>query len=319
MSLMARVRKYCNFMHSKVAIFIWVISLFFFFSSFHMLRNNSSLHNSTSTLGASISNTEKRTRMYDKMARDLDEHGPAFLKHGKTSQSLSLDDLFTVKDGVVTPNPRPANPLVRANVLYLSPEYSIPISNAVQNVFSPYFDGAIWFQNSSLYHFSMFHASHHISPVPATPEEIETEANAVKNIVKSLCPLKIVLERVILTSTGVLLGCWQVSSGSDPTTIRAKLRSVLPRAPEKQLYDAAILHTSFARLLGPPRVLNKELYKTSDDVQMFHELVARLNNEIRGFQAAVTELWYVEELDVLALALNGRMKVRRLQLSCSQV
>lgn len=44
--------------------------------------------------------------MYDKMARDLNEHGAAFLKHGKTSQSLSLHDLFIVKDGVVTPNPK---------------------------------------------------------------------------------------------------------------------------------------------------------------------------------------------------------------------
>lgn len=31
---------------------------------------------------------------------------------------------------------------------------------------------AIWFQNSSMYHFSMFHASHHIVPVPATKEEV---------------------------------------------------------------------------------------------------------------------------------------------------
>lgn len=31
----------------------------------------------------------------------------------------------------------------------------------------------IWFQNSSLYHFSMFHASHHISPVPATQDEVK--------------------------------------------------------------------------------------------------------------------------------------------------
>ncbi|KAL9227372.1 hypothetical protein vseg_003065 [Gypsophila vaccaria] len=317
---MARDKKY--WVNTKRVSLIWALSIFIFFCAFQLLCHNSFIHHNndnSSTLGASISNMELRTRMYDKMARDLDEHGAAFLKHGKTSQSLSLHDLFIVKDGSVTPNPQPANPPVRANVLYLSPEYSTPISNAVQKVFSPYFEGAIWFQNSSLYHFSMFHASHHISPVPATPEEIEAEANAVNSVVQSLCPLKIVLDRVILTSTGVLLGCWQVSSGSDPTTIRAKLRSALPRAPEKQLYDAAILHTSLARLLGPPRVSDKELYRTSDDVHIFHELVARVNNEIRGFQAAVTELWYVEELDVLALALNGRMKVHRFQLGCSQV
>jgi len=40
------------------------------------------------------------------MARDLKEHGPAFLKHGETSQSLALSDLFVLKDGVVTPTPK---------------------------------------------------------------------------------------------------------------------------------------------------------------------------------------------------------------------
>ena len=36
------------------------------------------------------------------------------------------------------------------------------------------------------------------------------------------------------------------------------------------------------------------------------------------FQAKVSELWYVEEYDVLALALNGKMKVRRLELGCNE-
>lgn len=50
-----------------------------------------------------ISNAEKRAILYAKMARDLDEHGAAFLKHGETSQSLSLSDLFAIKDGSITP------------------------------------------------------------------------------------------------------------------------------------------------------------------------------------------------------------------------
>lgn len=53
-----------------------------------------------------MSNTQKRAHLYEKMAGNLEEHGPAFLKHGETSQSLSLSDLFSVKDGVVTPNPK---------------------------------------------------------------------------------------------------------------------------------------------------------------------------------------------------------------------
>uniref|UniRef100_A0A9I9DEK0 Uncharacterized protein n=1 Tax=Cucumis melo TaxID=3656 RepID=A0A9I9DEK0_CUCME len=296
--------------HSTTVALIWFTFAVLFFFLFQM-----ALHNSTSSSDSSVSKSELRSKLYDKMERDLDEKGAVFLKGGETSQSLSLSDIFTIKDGSVTPVLKAANPPVRANVLYLSTEYSVPIFEAVKSIFDPYFDKAIWFQNSSLYHFSMFHASHHITPIPASNIEIEAEVAAVKSATEHMCRLKIVLDRVILTSTGVLLGCWQVISGTDPVTIRAKLRTALPHAPEKQLYDAAILHTSFARLLGHPKI-SQTLGRSSDELQPFHELVARLNKQIRGFEAVVSELWYVEEYDVLALALNGRMKVRKFPLGC---
>ncbi|KAG5032140.1 hypothetical protein JHK85_016122 [Glycine max] len=315
--------KAMNLSHSKTVVLIWLISAFCFFTLFQMALYNSSQTPSSTSLDGTLevgfvqnlilrgdicefgaklkgsisdspnSNTGQRSKLYDKMGRDLDEHGAAFLKHGETSQSLSLSDIFTLKDGSVTPVLKPANPPVRANVLYLSTEFSVPIA--------------------------MFHASHHIVPVPATKEEIEAEASSVEAVVATLCPLKIVLDRVVLTSTGVLLGCWQVTSGTDPITIRAKLKNALPHAPEKQLYDAAILHTSFARLLGPPKALSpSEQLRMSDDVQFFHDLVDRLNSQIHGFKAVVSELWYVEEYDVLALALNGRMNTRKFRLGCSK-
>jgi len=34
------------------------------------------------------------------------------------------------------------------------------------------------------------------------------EGSSMEAIVATLCPLKIVLDRIVLTSTGVLLGCW---------------------------------------------------------------------------------------------------------------
>ncbi|XP_048617396.1 uncharacterized protein LOC106404585 isoform X2 [Brassica napus] len=192
---------------------------------------------------------------------------------------------------------------------YISAQITLSLSReeVVKSVFSPYFENTIWYQDSNMYHFSMFHASHHIVSVPATEDEVEAEAAAVKAVANKLCPLEIVLDRVLLTSTGVLLGCWKVNSGDDPITIRSKLRSVLPRAPEKQLYDAAILHTSLARLLGPP--ISPTEAGSGDHLQVLHELVTKLNNQIRGFKALVSELWYVEEFDLLALALGGRMKV----------
>lgn len=49
------------------------------------------------------------------------------------------------------------------------------------------------------------------------------------------------------------------------------------------------------------------------------ELSLDLELTIQGaFQATVSELWYVEEYDVLALALDGRMKAHKFQLRCSK-
>ncbi|KAL6580033.1 hypothetical protein OROMI_008057 [Orobanche minor] len=245
------------------------------------------------------------------MANDLDDKGAVFLKQGETSQSLSLSDLFMRKDGKVTPVLRAVNPPVRANVLHLSAQFSAPVSEAVKSTFLPYFDKG----DPSMYHFSMFHASHHITPVPASMAEIEDEVRAVKTVADAICPIDIVLNRVVLTSTGVLLGCWQVVSGVDPVTIRANLKDSLPRAPRKQLYDEAMLHTSFARLLAPPKKLTEEENKMPD-LQIFHDLVKRLNNRVRGLKATLSELWYVEEYDLLALALNGKMKIHKFDFGC---
>ncbi|KAE8799377.1 hypothetical protein D1007_25317 [Hordeum vulgare] len=98
--------------------------------------------------------SSRRAELYGRMARDLDERGAAFLKGGETSQSLALSDLFEVRDGAVVPklkvkaSPSPAlavgmreflicdccsshqaaDPPVRANVLYLDPEFAAEIA-----------------------------------------------------------------------------------------------------------------------------------------------------------------------------------------------
>lgn len=61
----------------------------------------------------SISNAEQRSRLYEKMEKDLEDHGATFLKQGETTQSLSLSDLFILKDGVVTP-------VLKVNITYKS-------------------------------------------------------------------------------------------------------------------------------------------------------------------------------------------------------
>ncbi|KAI5410035.1 hypothetical protein KIW84_055492 [Lathyrus oleraceus] len=126
--------------HYKKVAFIWFISALCFFILFQMALHNSSNTLSSPSSDSSNLSSERRSKLYDKMARDLDEHGAAFLNHGETSQSLSISDIFTLKDGSVTPVLKPANPPVRANVLYLNTEFSVPFAEAVNNIFNPYFD-----------------------------------------------------------------------------------------------------------------------------------------------------------------------------------
>ncbi|CAM6086439.1 unnamed protein product [Calypogeia fissa] len=286
-------------------------------SSSSFLRDPVCKTHMSSTSDQVSSTNWKRSELYQKMATDLDNNGAAFLDGGETSQSLKFSDLFTRIDNKITPVLKPASPAVRANVLHLQYEYASKIAKIVEKVLSPHLSEGVWYQDPQVYHFSLFHASHHLEPVPASETEVQLESAAVSKVAKSSCPLEIILDRVVLTSTGVLLGCWQVLNGTDPATIRQELRTVLPRAPEKQLYATEILHTSIARLIGPLDSSNKVIRSKEEAVSLLKELVRQLNEELCNFQATVRELWFVEELDVLALALRGRMKVKRLPLQCS--
>jgi hypothetical protein len=48
------------------------------------------------------------------------------------------------------------------------------------------------------------------APVPATASEVEVESEAIRGVASQTCPIAAVLDRVILTSSGVLVACWQV-------------------------------------------------------------------------------------------------------------
>ena len=52
---------------------------------------------------AQLSISDRRSKLYERMSRDLEERGAVFLRGGETSQSLSLSDLFSLKNGIVTP------------------------------------------------------------------------------------------------------------------------------------------------------------------------------------------------------------------------
>ncbi|CAI5479930.1 unnamed protein product [Closterium sp. Yama58-4] len=264
---------------------------------------------------------DKRSEVYDKMEAEFYDKGAEFLfgSSSTTSQSLKLSDIFELRNGEVHPVLKPARPPVRANVLRMDPEFAASIQEIVKDNILHHFRGGVWLQDPDVYHMSIFHASHHLSPVPATTKQLADEVRAVKGVSKRLCPLRVSLDRVILTATGVLLACWQVVEGTDPAELRDELKEALPRAPKQQLYNRVMLHTSLARILAPPTWPDGTLAHNAESAMpIFRSIVSELNQKLCRKQMVVRELWNVEEMDVLALALQGKMSIKRFNLTCIQ-
>ncbi|KAF5829141.1 hypothetical protein DUNSADRAFT_16501 [Dunaliella salina] len=261
-------------------------------------------------------------------------------------------------------------------------------------------EGAIWLQDNRLYHATVFHASSHLHPVPASPEDVDAEARAISGVASTSCPIEAVLERLVVTSSGVVVACWQATlAGTEPAQLREALRRALPDAPpaEAQMVkEPAILHTTIARLLQPPgssidherermgassggedgsaggaSASSRKLRegRQSDVVWDFSEggvrtvrgeerdpqvdmkgllfrppdgflraaggeldrgvdgqrgmnataaagAVAAASKALCGTRLLFSELWFVEELDLLALALRGRFVEHRMPLQC---
>lgn len=266
----------------------------------------------------------ERNKIYSEMESEFEKKGPFFLKKGETSQSLKLNDIFELDGISVKPKLKEANPPVRANILFIDPKVAVPIKEAVEDVLKPYFPGGVWYQDPFMYHLSLFHSSHHMEPVPPLSPTVAAELAAVQSLCTEICPLWISLDRVVLTATGVLLACWQLRDGTEPSELREKLRKALPNAPKKQMYNKVMLHTSFARILLPPIVPKKRggereregNVTDGDTLSLLKNLVSELNHRLCRKQAEIRELWFVEELDLLALALKGRFVPHKFNLSC---
>ncbi|GFH16212.1 uncharacterized protein HaLaN_12592 [Haematococcus lacustris] len=135
------------------------------------------------------------------------------------------------------------------------------LAQAVEEVLMPVLaPGAIWKQDPGLYHATLFHASSHLKPVPAGSKEVLQEYAAIRAATSQLCPVAGVLERVVVTSTGVVVACWQAASaGTEPMALRKALAAALPNAPPpdaQMVKDTTMLHTTLARLLQPPAAVH---------------------------------------------------------------
>ena len=260
-------------------------------------------------------NTLARSRLYSRFARRVADEGvTAFAgTTKKTTQGLSLTNLFSFdqRTGKASAILEPLSVPVRAIVVPLPGDSSAArkirreTRDALRRFFPPAggdfgHGDSVWFQDSELFHFSVFHASHHGTPVPASELEKNDELDAVRRVAAAACPMDVVVERVVVSPSGAVMALWNVEAGAEPSALREALREALPNAPGKQIVaDRAIWHSTVARLLRPPA--------TAGDGGAAAALAAQnlLTEKLCGTRAHLTKAWFVHERDTLALALGG--------------
>ena len=107
------------------------------------------------------------------------------------------------------------------------------------------------------------------------------------------------------------------------------LQKALPRAPpqrEQTVHDAAILHTTLARLVRLPEATQQGRSRgrvlkgpgADGSLAALQAALSRISAALCGLRASLPNLWYVEEQDLLALALNGRYRRHVLPLQCQK-
>ncbi|KAL4419230.1 hypothetical protein ABPG77_010672 [Micractinium sp. CCAP 211/92] len=292
-----------------------------------------------------------RRRLYDAMEASLLSSG---LTLGSTiTQGLGLGDMFRLgEDGRLQPVLEPLEVPVRAIVMPLLDRHaSERLLGAVKRHLAPLVPpNGMWLQDSKAYHSTIFHASTHTDPVPASAAEVDSEEVAIRAVGVQACPLHVVLERVVATPAGTVVACWQIVDGTDVSELRRRLASALPRASRHQIVqDHFILHTTLARIVAPPhageagaaaaqrlrqRALKQRQRQRAGRRQqgaggdggeaageeaavLLQVAVDQMTQELCGMEVTMDQLWFAEEYHKLALALNGRVEKHDIPLKCA--
>lgn len=139
--------------------------------------------------------------------------------------------------------------------------------------------------------------------------------------------------RAPLRPAGVVVACWQaLPGGSEPADLRAAVGRALIHAPGidgQMVKEPAMLHTTVARLLQPPssttggggagqaaRRGSAAAAVLEIDTAAVVAAVQGMTDSLCGLQTMFREVWFVEEQDLLALALNGRYRKHLAPMTC---
>ena len=156
---------------------------------------------------------------------------------------------------------------------------------------------SVWLQNAELYHASVYPQSHHLDAHKAKGNEIREEVSVVKESAKQICPIKITLERIVITSSGALKALehakyegWWRNLRVSPT-----LHDNLPNAPVNQIVsNKSIIHATLARFLG-----------TTGTSENAKNVARELTNVLCGLEMTLPMAWFVEERHTLASRWKG--------------
>ena len=276
-----------------------------------------------------------RRKLYESMEDVFLENG---LRLDEVNlQGFTLNDIFEYSDTEVKPKLRHLSVPTRAVVGAISDlQTAEQLGEAVLRYLVPVLPaGGVWLQNNALLHTTIFHASSHLDTVRASEQQITHEISMLRAATETMCPMRIVLERVVITSGGVVLGCWQIVGGTEPLDMRERLKTALPQAPTQVIKDGAILHTTLARIVKPPESLEGGgLQASGEDAVLTVQgrrigpteglirdrplqwAAESLTEELCGMVTVLDKLWYVEEEDMWALALDGTFSKHSLELKC---
>ncbi|KFM24839.1 Translation initiation factor IF-3 [Auxenochlorella protothecoides] len=261
--------------------------------------------------------TAARHALYEGMASAL-LSTPLQLDGPAGTQGHALGELFRTQGGTLVPVLMRLEVPVRALVAPIGDEVvARRLLAAVQAHVQPLLaENGLWMQDPRVYHATIFHASTHADPRAAPRRTIDAEVGAASAALDALCPMRTVLERVVATPGGALVACWQLLGGAEPARLRTALRAALPEAPTTQtVREQDILHTTLARLVAPPGTAPDG----TGPAARLHAAAEAMTRDLCGLQLTLDRLWFVEEHDLLALALGGRYRKRALPLACSEL
>eukprot|EP01024_Parvocaulis_polyphysoides_P012083 TRINITY_DN14310_c0_g1_i7.p1 TRINITY_DN14310_c0_g1~~TRINITY_DN14310_c0_g1_i7.p1 ORF type:complete len:355 (-),score=19.36 TRINITY_DN14310_c0_g1_i7:63-1127(-) len=264
-----------------------------------------------------------RSRLYEQMSKSLTSKGLNL--QGELTQGMSISDIFEFNlDGSIKPILHPISEPVRAVVLpFVDSKAQLFLNNLLkEHLLNKISENVVWTQKPSLFHSTVWHASTSTFPVKADGNQVIKEQSTVEELSRIICPQTLVLDRVVITPSGNVVACWQVLDGTEISDIRQHLEQNLPNVPPRQyqvVQDMNIVHTTIARIVKSPTAPGQKNSKSErrQTSKLLQKLAQEMTEVGCGFITTVNEVWYVQEWDFLALALNGKFEYQSFPFSCN--